>query len=185
MLAVSGTLRDVGLVLIFILVGSFFAGAEMALVSLRGSQAKALKGKSKSGDAVVRLNSDPNRFLAAVQVGVTLSGFLSAAFGGATLAGRLSPTLEDWGLPEGAADTTALVVITLLISYVSLVDRRARTQAARPATGRVVRPAVGADRRLHRQLARPIIWILSRSTDVVVRLLGGDPSAKRDRDHRR
>jgi len=179
-LAVSGTLRDVGLVLIFILIGSFFAGAEMALVSLRGSQAKALRGKGKSGDAVYRLNSDPNRFLAAVQVGVTLSGFLSAAFGGATLAGRLSPTLQDWGLPEKAADTTALVVITLLISYVSLVvgELAPKRLALQRAESFALRSARIVD--FMASMARPIIWILSRSTDLVVRLLGGDPKAKRD-----
>jgi len=170
----------VGLVLVFILVGSFFAGAELALVSLRDSQAKALKGVSKAGDAVFRLNSDPNRFLSAVQVGVTLSGFLSAAFGGATLANRLSPTLQDWGLPEGAADTTALVVITLAISYVSLVigELAPKRLALQRAESFSLRSARIVD--FIARLARPIIWLLSKSTDIVVRLLGGDPNAQRD-----
>jgi putative hemolysin len=177
---VSGTLRDIALVMVFILFGSFFVVAEMALVSLRDSQAKALQGRGRRGEIVARLNGDPNRFLAAVQVGVTLSGFLSAAFGGATLAGRLSPKLEDLGLSPGVADASALVLITLFISYVSLVvgelaPKRLALQRAE-SISLAVAPTV--DRIA--KLARPVIWVLSASTNVVVRLVGGDPGAQRE-----
>ena len=176
----SGTLRDIALVMVFILVGSFFVVAEMALVSLRDSQAKALQGRGRRGEIVAKLNGDPNRFLAAVQVGVTLSGFLSAAFGGATLAGRLSPKLEDLGLSPGVADASALVLITLFISYVSLVvgelaPKRLALQRAE-SISLAVAPTV--DRIA--KLARPVIWVLSASTNVVVRLVGGDPGAQRE-----
>ena len=115
-----------------------------------------------------------------MQVGVTLSGFLSAAFGGATLAGRLSPKLEDRGLPEGAADTTALVVITLAISYVSLVigELAPKRLALQRAESFSLRSARVVD--FIAKGVRPVIWLLSRSTDVVVRMLGGDPTAQRD-----
>jgi len=175
---VSGTLRDIALVFVFILVGSLFVIAEMALVSLRDSQAKALQGTGRRGDTVAALNRDPNRFLAAVQVGVTLSGFLSAAFGGAKLADRLSPKLEGWNVP--APDITALVLITLAISYASLVlgelvPKRLALQRAE-FFSLLVAPTVDRIARL----ARPIIWVLSMSTNVVVRLLGGDPKAQRE-----
>ena len=71
----SGTLRDIALVMVFILVGSFFVVAEMALVSLRDSQAKALQGRGRRGEIVAKLNGDPNRFLAAVRGG-DLQGLL-------------------------------------------------------------------------------------------------------------
>jgi putative hemolysin len=177
---VTGTLRDIALVLVFILVGSFFVIAEMALVSLRDSQAKGLRGRGRRGETVARLNGDPNRFLAAVQVGVTLSGFLSAAFGGAKLAGRLSPKLEDVNLSPGVADTTALVLITLVISYFSLVigelapKRLALQRAERISL--MVAPTVDRIARL----ARPVIWLLSVSTNLIVRLVGGDPGAQRE-----
>ena len=176
----SGTLRDIGLVLVFILVSSFFVNAEMALVSLRDSQARALQSRGRRGSIVAKLNGDPNRFLAAVQVGVTLSGFLSAAFGGVTLAGRLSPKLQQLHMSEGLADATALVLITLAISYVSLVvgelaPKRLALQRAE-SISLAVAPTV--DRIA--KLARPVIWLLSVSTDVVVRLVGGDPKAQRE-----
>ena len=69
------TLANVGLVVVFVLVGGLFAAAEIALVSLRDTQARALASRGKRGHTVAELNQDPNRFLAAVQVGVTLAGF--------------------------------------------------------------------------------------------------------------
>ncbi len=176
----SGTFRDIVLVLVFILVGSFFVVAEMALVSLRDSQAKALESRGRRGEIVAKLNGDPNRFLAAVQVGVTLSGFMSAAFGGATLAGRLAPKLEQLNVSPSVSETTALVLITLAISYVSLVigelaPKRLALQRAE-SISLMVAPTV--DRIA--KLARPVIRLLSASTNVVVRLVGGDPSAQRE-----
>ncbi|MDX6320003.1 MAG: magnesium and cobalt exporter, family, partial [Nocardioidaceae bacterium] len=176
----SGTLRGIALILVFIACSGCFVLAEIALISLRDSQAKGLEGRGRRGAIVAKLNSDPNRFLAAVQVGVTLTGFMSAAFGGATLAGRLAPVLERRGLSPGAADAVALVIITLAISYVSLVvgelaPKRLALQRAE-SISLAVAPTV--DRIA--KLARPVIWLLSISTNVVVRLFGGDPSAQRE-----
>ena len=95
----SPTLSNVLLIFLFILIGGVFAAAEMALVSLRESQIKAISTRGKRGAIAARLASDPNRFLSAVQIGVTMSGFLSAAFGGATLEEPNSAVLIGWGLP--------------------------------------------------------------------------------------
>ena len=99
----SSTLGYIALVVVFVLIGGVFAAAEIALVSLRDSQARALATRGRRGRIVAELNEDPNRFLASVQVGVTFAGFMSAAFGGATLSRELSPLLENLGLPPGAA----------------------------------------------------------------------------------
>lgn len=176
----SGTVRDIALVAAFVIIGSLFVLAEMALISLRDSQAKGLADRGRRGAAVAELHADPNRFLAAVQVGVTLSGFLSAAFGGARLSGSLAPLFETWGMSQSWAKTTALVIITLIISYASLVvgelvPKRIGLQRAE-SVSLLVAPTV--DRIA--KLARPVIWVLSASTNVVVRLLGGDPRAKRE-----
>ena len=117
----TSTLANIALVLVFILVGGFFAATEMALVSLRESQINALAQRGKRGPRLKSLAANPNRYLAALQIGVTFAGFLSAAFGAATLADDLAPVLEGWGLSKGAANTVALVGITVLISYLSLV----------------------------------------------------------------
>ncbi len=176
----GGTLGSIGLVVLFVLIGGVFAAAEIALVSLRDSQARALADRGPRGEIVAQLNQDPNRFLAAVQVGVTLAGFMSAAFGGATLAGDLEPLLLDLGIPVSIAPTLALVLVTLAISYLSLVlgelvPKRLGLQRAE-ALSLALGPMID---RISRA-SRPVIWLLSVSTNVVVRLLGGDPRAQRE-----
>jgi putative hemolysin len=171
-------LVSVGIIILLILFGAIFVASEIALVSLRESQVKGLAGKR--GKRVIALAATPNRFLAAVQIGVTAAGFLSAAFGEARLSSHLSPVLENAGLSSGLSDVLALILITLVISYVAivvgeLVPKRLALQRAE-ATALLFAPIVDRFARI----ARPVIWLLSRSTDVLVRLLGGDPSARRE-----
>jgi putative hemolysin len=174
----NGTLANIGLVVLFVLIGSMFAAAEIALVSLRDGQVRSMATRGRRGEAVARLAQDPNRFLAAVQVGVTLAGFLSASFGGATLAGDLSPVLVGVGVPPGAADVVALVLVTIAISYVSLVlgELAPKRLALQRAEGFALALGPTVDRIA--KISRPVIWLLSASTNVVVRLVGGDPHAK-------
>ena len=177
--AVSVPWLDLLLVVIFILIGGVFAATELALVSLREGQAKALAAKSRRGQRVAHLVANPNRFLAAVQVGVTLAGFLSAAFGAARLAVPVSDALDS-RLSEGASDTVSLVLVTLVISYFSLVfsELAPKRLALQRAEGVSMAFAPALDRIA--SLSRPVIWLLSKSTDVVVRMLGGDPNSKRE-----
>ncbi|WP_328996733.1 hemolysin family protein [Kribbella sp. NBC_01245] len=174
------TLLNVLLIFVFVTIGGVFAAAEMALVSLRESQLKSISQRGKRGATVARVAADPNRFLSAVQIGVTLMGFLSAAFGGATLADSLSPKLQQLKLPVGVADTLALVLITIAISYVSIV--LGELAAKRLALQRAETFALGLAPLVDRiaSVARPVIWLLSKSTDLVVRGLGGDPDANRE-----
>jgi putative hemolysin len=168
------------LILLFIVISGIFAAAEMALVSLRDSQVKQLAHRGKRGQTVARLTSNPNRFLSAVQVGVTLSGFLSAAFGGATLSAQLSPVLVNLGVGKGAADTISLIAITAVISYVSIVvgELTAKRLALQRTEAVALTLAPLVD--FIATLARPVIWLLGVSTNLMVKLLGGDPEAGRD-----
>ena len=167
---------NVAMVFVFVMIGGLFAGAEIALVSLREGQVKALAEKGRRGRAVQKLLDDPNRFLAAVQVGVTIAGFFSAAFGASTLARPLADWLVGMGVQEGLAGTLGLVLVTIAISYVSLVvgeltPKRLALQRAEGFSLLVASP-------LNRValLSRPVIWLLSKSTNVLVRLLGGNPN---------
>jgi putative hemolysin len=176
----SSVLVNIALILLFIAVGGVFAAAEMALVSLRDSQIRQISHQGKRGQTIARLTANPNRFLSAVQIGVTLSGFLSAAFGAATLADDLSPVLQRLGLARGPADTVALVLITIAISYASIVlgELAAKRLALQRAESVALLLAPLVDRIAW--FARPVIWFLGVSTDVVVRILGGDPRASRE-----
>jgi putative hemolysin len=178
---VNETVFNIILIFVFILIGGVFAAAEMALVSLRGSQVKQLTRRGRRGRLVARLHDNPNRFLSAVQIGVTLAGFLSAAFGGTTIADALVPVLQQW-LPIGhtLADTIAVVLVTAVISYVSIVlgELTAKRLALQRAEAFAVTLAPLVD--FVAKLARPVIWLLGVSTNIAVRLLGGDPNVGRE-----
>ena len=171
------TLINLALVLLFILIGGVFAGTEIALVSLREAQVNTLASRGARGARVASVARDPNRFLAAVQIGVTLAGFFSAAYGASTLAPDFAPALEHAGLSENAADTAALVLLTLFIAYLSLVlsELVPKRLALQRAAG--VAYLVGGPLDRFATLMRPVVWLLSVSTNAVVRLFGGDPGA--------
>ncbi len=176
----TDVLISVGLILALIGFGAVFVAGEIALVSLRESQVRGLADRGRRGARVAHLAATPNRFLAAAQIGVTFAGFMSAAFGEARLSSHLKPALERAGLSSGLADFLALVLITLVISYVAIVlgELVPKRLGLQRAEGTALRLAAFVDR--FAQAMRPVIWLLSRSTDVIVRLLGADPSAKRE-----
>src|SRR3954462_15504567 len=163
------------MVVVFVLIGGAFSGAEIALVSLRESQVRALSEQGRRGQALQKLLSDPNRFLAAVQVGVTVAGFFSAAFGASTLSRPVADWLGGPGVSEGLAGTLGLIIVTIGISYLSLVvgELTPKRLALQRAEGFSL--VVAAPLNAIAKLFRPIVWLLSKSTDVLVRLLGGDP----------
>jgi putative hemolysin len=169
---------DILVVLAIVLIGGFFAAAEMALVSLRDGQVRALARRGRRGQRAARLAQDPNRFLSAVQIGVTLATLLSGAFGAATLASKLESTLRQH-LSPGAASVVSVAVVTLAISFFTLV--LGELAPKRIALQRAERISLVAAPLLDRlaTLARPLVWLLSRSTNLVVRVLGGDPKAGR------
>jgi putative hemolysin len=145
---VNDVLISIGLILGLIVFGAVFVAGEIALVSLRESQVKALGDKGKRGARVMALAATPNRFLAAAQIGVTFAGFMSAAFGESRLSSHLEPHLEDvLGVSRGLADVLSLILITLAISYVAivvgeLVPKRLGLQRA-PPVSTVSRPSCG------------------------------------------
>ena len=112
---------NVVLILVFILIGGFFAASELALVSLRESQVRALALQGRRGRQSSVSTANPNTFLAALQVGVTLAGFLSAALGAATLADSLRAGARLLGSAGVARRTDGARPITIVISFFSLV----------------------------------------------------------------
>jgi putative hemolysin len=170
---------DIIVVLAIVLIGGFFAGAEMALVSLREGQVRSLQQRGRRGQRAAKLAQDPNRFLSAVQIGVTVATLLSGAFGAATLVGDLKTTLISDRVSAGWATAIAFIVVTGAISFFTLVlgelaPKRLALQRPEPI-------ALFAAPLLDRisVLARPVVWLLSVCTNLVVRLLGGDPSVGR------
>jgi putative hemolysin len=172
---VSDVWLNIVMVVVFILIGGFFSGTELALISLRESQVRALSEQGRRGAALARLLSDPNRFLATVQIGVTLATLSASAFGAETLNRPFSAVLVSWGLSPGVAVPLAFIVVTAAISYLSLVlgELVPKRLALQRAEGLAILVAPLLNRLA--TLSRPIVWLLSKSTNALVRLVGGDP----------
>ena len=166
---------DVIVVLVIVCIGGFFSASEMALVSLREGQVRALAKRGRRGQRAAKLASDPNRFFSAVQIGVTLATLVSGAYGAATLAGLLKSWLVRQHVSNGWATTISFVVVTVCITFVSLV--LGELAPKRIGLQRAARLSLLSAPLLDRiaSLARPVVWLLIRSTNLVVALLGGDP----------
>lgn len=168
---------QVTLVLVLLLVNAVFAGSEMALVSLRESQLHRLERASRAGAVLARLARDPNRFLATIQIGITLAGFLASATAAVSLA---APLVEPLSFLGTAAQPVAVVLVTVVLTFLTLVlgelaPKRIAMQHAERWALMVARPL-----ELLSSLSRPAVWLLSVGTDLVVRLAGSDPRARRE-----
>jgi putative hemolysin len=174
---VDGLGLEIALVVVLLLINGVLAGSEIALISLRDSQITRLEAGSTSGRRLASLARDPNRFLATIQIGITLAGFLASATAAVSLAEPLVPLL---GFAGEAAEAVAIVLVTLLLSFVTLVigelaPKRLALQRAESWAMVVAIPLHWAA-----VVARPLVWLLSKSTDFVVQLLGGEPRKARE-----
>jgi len=175
----TSLLSSILIVLGLIFLAALFVAAEISLISLRESQIKQMATRGRRGAKVAEVAANPNRLLAALQVGVTVTGFLSAALGAEKLGVYVIPWLERLGFEAKSANTTSLVGVTLIIAYISLVfgelvpKRLAlyRTETIALASADIVKVLT--------ILFRPIVWVLSHSTNIVVRIFGLDPKEQR------
>lgn len=177
--SISSLLGDIGIVALLVALGGLFVAAEIALISLRESQIKQMANKGKRGAKVAHLASNPNRLLGAVQICVTVSGFLSAALGAERLGEYVIPWLEDLGLSSSAARAVSLVGLTLVIAYFSLVFGELVPKRLALSRTEPIALLFAGLIDLIAKIFRPVIWLLSHSTNVVVRIFGIDPNEQR------
>ena len=177
--SLGSLLGDLAIVGALILTAAFFVAAEIALISLRDSQVRQIASRGKRGARVAKLTENPNRFLAAAQVGVTVCGFLSAALGAERLGGYVIPWLEGKGLSFGASTTLSIVGVTLILAYFSLVFGELVPKRLALFRSEEISLASAGMIDVIAKVFRPIIWMLSKSTDFVVRAFGVDPKEQR------
>ncbi len=168
---------EIGLVLLLVVINAAFAGSEVALISLREGQLRRLEQEGEQGRLVARLARDPNQFLSTIQIGITLAGFLASAAAAVSLAQPLVPLLEGLGR---AAEPVAVLLVTMVLTYLTLVvgelaPKRIALQRPERWARRAARPLAVVS-----TLTRPAVWLLSKSTDVLVRLAGADPGRQRE-----
>jgi putative hemolysin len=174
---VDGYGSQILLVVVLILANAAFSGSEMALISLRESQIQRLERTSRGGRVLARLSRDPNRFLATIQIGITLAGFLASATAAVSLAEPLIKPLSFLGT---GARPASIVLVTIVLTFLTLVFGELAPK--RIAMQRAEGWALIAARPLDwiATASRPVIWLLGKSTDLVVRVFGVDPRAGRE-----
>lgn len=171
-------LLSILLLVVLILINAFFAASEIALISINDNKVRLLaKGGDKKALGLQRLLGEPSRFLATIQIGITLAGFLASAFAADRFAGPLVALVKRTGIgiPETWLKNIAVILITVLLSYLTLVlgelvPKRIGMKKAESISMAVVGPL-----RVLSVIAAPFVKLLTLSTDGIVRLLGMDP----------
>lgn len=170
-------LTELLIIVALILLNGVFAGAEIALVSLRRTRlAELVDQGQRSAKAVERLRDNPERFLATVQIGITVVGATAAAFGGATMAGHLEPLIAHIPGLQDSARGISLAVVVALVSYLSLVlgelvPKSLALRHAEPYALRMGRPLWSLS-----VAARPLVWFLTASSNAVLKIFGDSTS---------
>ena len=165
------------LLLALILVNAYFAMAEIAVISLNDAKMEKLaEDGHKKAKLVLKLTKNPTKFLSTIQIGITLAGFLTSASAATSFAEMLTGAVTSkFGLPESIVSPVAVVLITLIMSYFSLVlgelvPKRIGMQIPEKVAFAVAKPLY-----VIAKLTSPFVKFLSLSTNGVVRLLGFDP----------
>lgn len=168
---------EILIILVLVLVNGLFAMSELAIVSARRSRLQAEQRRGSDGAAAaLALADDPQRFLPTVQVGITMVGVLAGAFGGARLGAKLGEVLATIPGMAPYADELAFALVVLLITYLSLilgelVPKQLALRNPERIASLVARPLSGLAR-----VSGPVVWLLGRSSALVLRALGATRS---------
>lgn len=172
---------DFFILIILILLNAFFASSEIALISLNDNKIKQMaKEGHKKASLLVHLLGEPSKFLATIQIGITLAGFLASAFASETFAESLMTILAPLNIPlsVGVLKKICVIIITIVLSYFTLVfgelvPKRIAMKKAEPIAMIVVRPLT-----ILLALTHPFVKFLTFSTNICVRILGMNPNEK-------
>jgi|SRR6478735_1248608 len=166
-------MSELVIIALLVLANGIFAGAEIAVLTVRAARMQELVDRgSGRARAVLALKNQPERFLATVQVGITVVGASAAAFGGASLAERLTPFLMGFPLTAEQAEAIAIGLVVAIVSFLSvvvgeLVPKSLALRGAERYALLIARPIL-----VLAWLARPVVWLLSASANIVLRPFG-------------
>jgi putative hemolysin len=174
---------EILIILLLLLVNAFFAASEMALISLNDNKIKMMAEQGdKKAKLIHRMLSEPSKFLATIQIGITLAGFLSSAFASESFSDRLVYLIQKTNIPipGPTLKTLSVFIISLILSYFSLVlgelvPKRLAMKKAESMSMLSIRPL-----KILNKILGPFVNFLTVSTNAVVRLFGVDPNSKED-----
>jgi len=162
------------LILVFlILLNGLFAMSEIAIVSSRKSRLEELMRKgNRKAKRVLHLSESPNRFLSTIQVGITLIAILIGVFGGSGLAHELDAKLFNMGLTEPLSYNLSLIIIIFLITFFSIIAGELVPKRIGMTNPESIAMAIGKPMLILSKILMPFVWLLSRTTDIIVDLFG-------------
>lgn len=176
-------LAEAVILIILIALNAFFAASEIALISLNDNKIRIMAEEGdKKAKILSKLLSEPSRFLATIQIGITLTGFMASAFAAQSFSVPLVHYLVSLGvtIPESVLTTISLLLVTVILSYFTLVfgelvPKRLAMKKAEAISMRVASPL-----KLLSVAASPFVSFLTASMNFFVRIFGVDPNAQDD-----
>ncbi len=162
---------------ILIFVNAFFASAEIAFISLNDAKIeKQAKEGNKKAKKIKKMLKEPSKFLATIQIGITLAGFLSSAFAADAFASELAPKLNELiDLGISTWNTISIIIITIILSYFSLVfGELVPKRIAMKNPEKIAFGTIGVIRFIH-FITSPVVNFLNFSTNLICKLFGIGP----------
>lgn len=165
-------LTETIIIIILIIFNGVLSASEIAIVSSRKARLQAAANKNnKSARAALSLKENPNQFLSTIQIGITLIGILTGFFSGGSIAGYLAATFKQISFLSAYSEQIAIIVVVLIITYLSLVIGELVPKRIGMAIPERYASIVAAPMLFLSKLVKPFVWLLSVSTDALVRLL--------------
>ncbi len=171
---------DLVIIIALILLNGVFSMSEVALISARKSKLTAdAKNGNRNAATALKLQGEPDRFLSTVQIGITLIGILTGLFSGATIATRLGDYLAGLGVAPHLALNLSKIVIVTVVTYLSIVVGELVPKRIGMGKADTIAKIVAGPMKLLSVVTYPVVWLLSASTSLLVKLLNiGDTSSK-------
>jgi putative hemolysin len=164
---------EIFIILFLILLNGIFSMSEIALISSRKAKLEiAAKNGSSSAAEALELANSPSRFLSTVQIGITVIGILTGIYSGDTFKGYLTPYLQDFGVPVLYADNLAVAIITIVVTYLTLIFGELVPKRVGLAIPESIAIFVVKPMNILSKIASPFIWLLSKSSDLVFKIIG-------------
>ena len=170
---------DALIIACLIVLNGVFAMSELAIVSAKPARLKAKRDKGSAGAKIaLQLAADPGKFLSTVQIGITLIAIITGAYSGASLEGPVGERLAVLGVPADMSGDVAFVLVIAITTYLSvvvgeLVPKQLALRHAVPIAVTMARPMA-----LIATLAAPLVWLLDKSSGLLIRLLGVRPGGQ-------
>lgn len=180
----SNLLLQIVFLTFLIFTNAFFAASEIAIISLNDNKIKKMADEgNKRAKYIVKFTKEPSKFFATIQVGVTISGLLASAVAAESFAGRITNVLASWGfniINQDMLRGIVLVVITIVLSYFTLVFGELVPKRLAMQNPEFVSMASIGILNFVGKIARPFVNLLTLSTNLIIRVCGGDPNANTD-----